>query len=60
MKILLLYDLNSIHTKKWVEAISLEGIELFVFGLTPSKDDFYENFSNVKIGSAKLENLRGR
>ena len=60
MKILLLSDLNSIHTKKWVEAISLEGIELFVFGLTPSKDDFYENFSNVKIGSAKLENLRGR
>lgn len=60
MKILLLSDLNSIHTKKWVEAISLEGFELFVFGLTPAKDEFYENFSNVQIGSAHQENLRSR
>lgn len=60
MKILLLSDLNSIHTKKWVKAISLEGIELFVFGLTPAKDEFYENLSNVQIGSAHQENLRSR
>lgn len=60
MKILLLSDLNSIHTKKWVKAISLEGIELFVFGLTPAKDEFYENFSNVQTGSANQENLRSR
>lgn len=60
MKILLLSDLNSIHTKKWVKAIAQNGFELFVFGLSPSTDEFYENFSKVQIGSANQKNLRGR
>jgi L-malate glycosyltransferase len=34
MKILLLADINSSHTKKWVQALTIHGIEVSVFSLT--------------------------
>jgi len=54
MKILLISDLNSIHTKKWVKSLAAEGIIVAVFGLTPAQDDFYEKLENVEIGSAQI------
>lgn len=51
MKLLLLSDLNSIHTKKWVQSLSEHGIELFVFGIDVLKSDFYDQFENVQCYS---------
>lgn len=49
MKILLLSDLNSIHTKKWVSALSDNGINLCVFGFSAPEDDFYAKLINTEI-----------
>ena len=58
MKILLISDLNSIHTKKWVKSLAAEGVVIAVFGLTPAQDDFYANLDRVKIGSAQIYNSK--
>jgi len=54
MKLLLLSDLNSIHTKKWVKGLSEHGIEIFVFGIDALKSDYYEQFDNVHCYSFGL------
>lgn len=51
MKILVLSDLNSIHTKKWVRSLAENGIDLFVFGIDVLKSDFYDQFNNVNVYS---------
>lgn len=48
MRLLLLSDLNSVHTKKWVRGLSDNGIELFVFGIDTLKSTYYEQFNNVQ------------
>ena len=60
MKILLLSDLNSIHTKKWVTGLAKRNCEICVFGLSKPQDDFYESLDNVTIAFAELEGLRSR
>ncbi len=55
MKLLLLSDLNSIHTKKWVRSLSENGIELFVFGIDTLKSDYYDQFENVTVHSASIQ-----
>ncbi len=40
MKILLLADLRSAHTKKWAEVLAGAGIEVHVFGLTRATETF--------------------
>lgn len=42
MRILILSDARSIHTKRWVKALCEEGIELAVFSISVPSDDFYE------------------
>ncbi len=56
MKILLLSDLNSIHTKKWALALAKKGCVLHFFGLTKPKDDFYDGLDNVTISYANIKN----
>lgn len=55
MKLLLLSDLNSIHTKKWVRGLAENGIEIFVFGIDVLKSDFYNQFENVTCASFGLD-----
>ncbi len=55
MKLLMLSDLNSIHTKKWVRSIAESGIELYVFGIDVLKSDFYDQFYNVQVYSDGID-----
>lgn len=55
MKVMILSDANSIHTKRWVAALSSRDIEIILFSLTSSHDDFYAKYNNIKvIGNGKL------
>lgn len=49
MRLLILSDPSSIHTKRWVSSLSDKGIEILLFGLNHSEDDFYCTFSNVTV-----------
>ncbi len=40
MRLLMLADLRSAHTKKWAEVLASSGIEVHVFGLTPATESF--------------------
>lgn len=60
LKLLLLSDLNSIHTKKWVAGISARGCSIVVFGLSKPLDDFYNDLENVKIHFAEFTNQYGK
>ena len=42
MKIVMLSDANSIHTKRWVEALCKRGISIMLVSLSKPKDDFYK------------------
>lgn len=55
MKLLLLSDLNSIHTKKWVRGLAEHGIEIFVFGIDVLKSDFYDQFEQVQCASFGID-----
>lgn len=48
----MLSDANSIHTKRWVKSLSIRGIEIVLFSLSPNKSDWYNELPNVKIKSA--------
>lgn len=45
MKILIVSDARSIHTKRWVAALSKRGIEVILYSITLPEDNFYENES---------------
>jgi glycosyltransferase involved in cell wall biosynthesis len=60
MRLLLLSDVNSIHTKKWVKALSLRGCDVLVFGLGAKTDDFYKTLGNVKVITADFTGQYGR
>lgn len=49
MKILILADINSSHTKKWVEGICLAGIEVGVFSLRECSEDWVEKYPNLTV-----------
>lgn len=49
MKVLILSDANSIHTKRWVKALAKKGIEIVLFSLSPNMSDFYDDIDGVKI-----------
>ncbi|GAB1349436.1 glycosyltransferase [Ignavibacteriales bacterium] len=40
IKLLILADLRSAHTKKWAEVLSEFGLEVHLFGLTPPEEEF--------------------
>lgn len=58
MKILLIAPLNSIHTKRWVKALSSRKIKICVFGFSTPEDNYYHNLENITIESANLVELR--
>ncbi|NOQ71258.1 MAG: glycosyltransferase [Crocinitomix sp.] len=60
MRLLLLSDLNSIHTKKWVSGLSVRGYEMSVFGLSKPTDNYYDQFDNVEISFADHTRFRER
>lgn len=49
MKVMILSDANSIHTKRWVSSLSKKGIDIVLFSLTDCKDKFYNDFERIKI-----------
>ena len=49
MKLLLLAELNSTHTIKWVSSLSKMSINICVFGLAEPKTDIYTKLNNVEI-----------
>ena len=59
MKLLLLSDAASIHTKRWVTALSERGIEILLFSLNNHGNEFYDNLKNVKL-RALSHNVRGK
>ncbi len=57
MKIIILSDANSIHTRRWASALSHKSIELIVFSLFALKEEllsFYYN-NKIRVISADLE-----
>ncbi|MFT5821484.1 MAG: glycosyltransferase involved in cell wall biosynthesis [Crocinitomix sp.] len=60
MRLLILSDLNSIHTKKWISGLSARGCDIMVFGLSKPLDDYYDRFENVQIGFANQTGFRER
>lgn len=49
MKVLILSDVNSIHTKRWVKSLSIRKIEIVLFSLSPNKSDWYDKLEHVKV-----------
>lgn len=48
MKILILSDAQSIHTKRWVSSLSGRGIKVVLFTIKPESDNFYSEIG-VKV-----------
>ena len=44
MKVLLLSEANSIHTKRWIEALCQRNFGIMLVSLSKPRDDFYKNF----------------
>ncbi|MCO5260286.1 MAG: glycosyltransferase [Crocinitomicaceae bacterium] len=55
MKVLILADINSSHTKKWVEGICTSGIEVGVFSLRTPTNDWVNQYDNLTIFPMKPE-----
>jgi glycosyltransferase involved in cell wall biosynthesis len=53
MKILLLSDPNSTHTKKWVTALSQNNIDIALFGLGNYDKGLYKDLTGVKVYSGR-------
>lgn len=52
IKLLMLADLRSTHTKKWADVLSKSGLEVHLFGFTKA----FEKFENVVIHEGDVEN----
>ncbi len=49
MKLFILSDPNSIHTKRWVSSLSKKGFQIFLFGVNHSDEYFYNQYDNVTV-----------
>lgn len=62
MKILILSDVNSPHTVKWVKGLVAEGLNVQLFSLSQSKNDWYTsigvNYKQLSV-SDKLQQKQG-
>ena len=47
MKILILSNADSVHTKRWVKSLIDKNIDVVLYSIIPGTDDFYEK-NNVK------------
>jgi L-malate glycosyltransferase len=57
MKVLILSDINSAHTRKWAIELSKKGINIGIFSLSAPKDKWFENNPNIEIFSPVSINL---
>lgn len=48
-KVLILSDINSAHTQRWVTAIANSGYEIGIFTLSFPVGDWYKSLANVKV-----------
>jgi glycosyltransferase involved in cell wall biosynthesis len=48
MKILMAANPNSTHTRRWVQALYAQGIEIVLFSLTHFDTDYYKQFDGVR------------
>ena len=55
MKVLILADPDSAHTVKWIRSLSLQGIEIFLFGLNDYNDKNYSDLINFHIFTSKVD-----
>ncbi|MFN5416168.1 MAG: glycosyltransferase [Flavobacteriia bacterium] len=53
-KILILSDINSAHTQKWVRGILSHGFEVCVFSLSEVKSNWFEDLSNFSYRSCAV------
>jgi glycosyltransferase involved in cell wall biosynthesis len=61
MKLFLLSDPDSIHIKRWLQALSKYDLEIFLFGLNQEDYTFYRQFPNVTVyGIDMISNLKNR
>lgn len=49
MKILILSDIHSTHTKRWVKSLSEKGCQILLFGLLDCDNSFYADLKNVTV-----------
>ena len=49
MKLFMLSDPESIHTKRWISSLSERGIEIFLFGIGKKDDEFYGKCKNTSV-----------
>lgn len=59
MKLLILSEANSIHTKRWVKSLSERGIDIILFSLSPVRDGFYSDLPNVQISTGTSSSSTG-
>ena len=50
-RLLLLSDINSVHTRKWVEGLLTEGFRIHLFSLTPPEDDYSPDPKNFSFNA---------
>ncbi len=51
MKLLLLSDLNSVHTIKWAISLAKKGVNIFLFGIGEINVDSYKGIPNIQTQS---------
>lgn len=49
MKVLLLSDINSTHTKKWAIGLANKNIQIGIFSINPPKNNWWQNNSNIQL-----------
>jgi glycosyltransferase involved in cell wall biosynthesis len=54
MKLLILADANSIHTRRWAQALSEHGIHISIFTLVTVNFEHYKNHPAIKIHSINI------
>jgi glycosyltransferase involved in cell wall biosynthesis len=61
MKIFILSDPKSIHTKRWISALAQQKINILLFGLNDADITFYATYKNVEVYAIDMiSNLRKR
>ena len=49
MRVFIISDINSIHTKRWVKALAERGIDIFLFGFYKDLSREYALYENVQV-----------
>lgn len=49
MRIFILADANSIHTKRWVLSLAKQKVDIFLFSFYKNSDDYYSSLLNVHV-----------